>query len=572
MAQVEIIKPNLISKSVNTIKRILKRVCAYCRVSTDSEEQLNSYESQIEHYGEFIKSNPDWEFVGIYADEGISGTQVKNRCEFQRMIDDALNGKIDMIIAKSISRFARNTLDTLKYCRILREKNIDVYFEKENIHTIDLDSEMFLTFYSAFAQGESESTSQNVKMGIRAMMKRGEFVGKAESYGFKWNKELKTLEVFEEQAEVVRMIFNWYADGIGTRTIANRLNEKGYKSYTGKNFTQQGVREMISNEKYVGDLRMQKYYTVSPITHKKQRNYGEKEQYYVKDHHTPIVSREVWNKCQEILSKRSRKIIPDGKSHSSKFTNKYPFSSKIECGICGTNYSHRVSGKLKSGKQNVYWSCYHKVVNKDNCPESLTLRENVLEEIFVQIYNSVITKRHKTKDKLLMAIKDTLSEDDSKIKLDKLYKDKDTLQKRLSNLIDLKLDNIENKDAYNEKEKEINEQLKIINSKINEYEMIKDTNDKMTKQLKEIESIISESEKPLKEFDRTCFERFFDKIIVGVVDENGNINPNVIRFILKLGGDYIGKYNKETNRIDDVSFVMGNRIMPSRCRNYARTL
>ena len=559
MAQVEIIKPNLITESVNTIRKSIKRVCAYCRVSTDSEEQLNSYESQIEHYSEYIKSNSDWKFVGIYADEGISGTQVKNRTEFQRMIDDALNGKIDMIIAKSISRFARNTLDTLKYCRDLRAKNIDVFFEKENLHTMDLESEMFLTFYSAFAQGESESTSQNVKMGIRAMMKRGEFVGKAECFGYKWNKELKTLEVYEEQAEVVRQIFNWYADGIGTRTIANKLNEKGYKTYTGKNFTQQGVREMISNEKYVGDLLCQKYYVISPITHKKQRNYGEKEQYYVRNHHTPIISREVWDKCQEILSKRSEKIIPEGKSHSSKFTNKYAFSSKIECGICGTNYARRVSGKKKDGTQNVYWSCYHKVVNKKNCPHSITLREEILEEMFIQVYNAVITKRHKTKDKLLNAIKDTLTEDDSKSKLDKLYKERDTLQKRLSNLIDLKLDNIENKDAYNDKEREINEELKVLNHKIDEYESIKDSNNKMLKQLKQIESIILDSEKPLKEFDKTCFDRVFDKIIIGEIDENGNINPNAIRFILKIGGDYIGNYNEKTNCIDDVSFVTGKR-------------
>ena len=184
MAQVEIIAANLKQNVINSVKKIIKRVCAYARVSTDSEEQLTSYSSQIKHYSEKIKSNPDWEFVGIYADEGLSGTQVKNRTEFQRMIDDALNGKIDMIIAKSISRFARNTLDTLKYVRLLREHNVDVYFEKENIHTLELDSEMFLTIYSAFAQAESESTSMNVKMVLNAKMKRGEPVGNQNCYGY----------------------------------------------------------------------------------------------------------------------------------------------------------------------------------------------------------------------------------------------------------------------------------------------------------------------------------------------------------------------------------------------------
>ena len=235
MAQVEIIAANLNSKNEDTIiVKSKKKVCAYARVSTDSEEQLTSYSSQIKYYTEKIKSNPDWEFVGIYADEGISGTQVKNRTEFQRMIDNALNGKIDIIIAKSISRFARNTVDTLNIVRQLREHKVDVYFEKENIHTLELDSEMFLTLYSAFAQAESESISQNVKMGFKAKMKRGEPCGKANPYGYDWDKETKQLVINEEQAEVVRMIFTWYADGLGCRTIAKKLNALGIPTYSGK--------------------------------------------------------------------------------------------------------------------------------------------------------------------------------------------------------------------------------------------------------------------------------------------------------------------------------------------------
>ena len=194
MKEVEIITANLKVYNKDFVEKVIKKVCAYARVSTDNEEQLTSYSSQINYYTEKIKSNPEWEFVGIYADEGISGTQAKNRTEFLRMIDDALKGKIDMIIAKSISRFARNTLDTLKYVRLLREHNVDVYFEKENIHTLDMESEMFLTFYSAFAQAESESISMNIKLGYKAKMKRGEACGNPECYGFIWNKETQELE------------------------------------------------------------------------------------------------------------------------------------------------------------------------------------------------------------------------------------------------------------------------------------------------------------------------------------------------------------------------------------------
>ena len=275
MAQVEIIAANL-KTTEKSIKKTLKKVCAYARVSTDSEEQLTSYESQIKHYSEYIKSNPEWEFVGIYADEGISGTQVKNRTEFQRMIDDALGGKIDIIIAKSISRFARNTVDTLNNVRLLREHNIDVYFEKENIHTLLLDSEMFLTLYSAFAQAESESLSMNVKLGLKAKMKRGEFVGNVKCYGYDWIKETKKLKINEEQAEVVRQIFNWYVDGIGSYTIAKKLNEEKVKTNRGGKWTPSSVRQIIRNEKYVGDLINQKTYSISPLTHKKAINFGGK--------------------------------------------------------------------------------------------------------------------------------------------------------------------------------------------------------------------------------------------------------------------------------------------------------
>ena len=197
MASVKVITANQsrISKITNGIKKIILRVCAYCRVSTDSEEQQTSYKSQKIHYKNLIEEHDDWEFVDIYADEGLSGTKTAKRTDFNRMIEDALAGKIDMIIAKSISRFARNTVDTLNYVRQLREHNVDVYFEKENIHTLQMTSEMFLTLYSAFAQAESESISENVKAGVRMKMKRGELVGHYAPYGFTYDEKLENLEI-----------------------------------------------------------------------------------------------------------------------------------------------------------------------------------------------------------------------------------------------------------------------------------------------------------------------------------------------------------------------------------------
>lgn len=551
MAQVEIIKANLktcIEKSVN---KIIKKVCAYCRVSTDSEEQQTSYSSQIKHYSAQIKSNPNWKFVGIYADEGISGTQVKNRTEFQRMIDDALNGKIDIIIAKSISRFARNTVDTLKYVRLLREHNIDVFFEKENIHTLELDSEMFLTLYSAFAQAESESTSQNVKLGLKAKMKRGECIGFVECYGFIWNKQTKKLEINEEQAEIVKMIFNWYISGKGSFTISNMLNERKIKSPRGKLWNSGTVKYVLTNEKYVGDLLNQKTYIDNPLTHKHIRNFGEKEKYYVKNHHIGIITREVWNKAQEIYSKRSQKMIPNGNNHNSKYSLKYVFSSKIECGICGDNFVRRMNDKRKNGTSRIYWTCCNRVNKFKNCKNSKFVPEEILKDIFIQIYNSIISKKHQTKNKLLNAIKEILKEEDNSIKLEKLLSNRRILEKRLSHLIDMKLDDYDNKNAYVLKEKEINSDLKELDQQIKNYEFIESNNKNIEKQLKEIEKVLN-APKTIKDFDEEIFNNLVEKIIVGEKDENGNISPNIIRFILKIGTEYLYEINGNKN----VSYII----------------
>lgn len=546
MAQVEIIKANLKTEKQENVKSNTKKVCAYCRVSTDSEEQQTSYNSQIKHYSAQIKSNPNWEFVGIYADEGISGTQVKNRTEFQRMLNDALDGKIDIIIAKSISRFARNTIDTLKYARLLRDHKIDIYFEKENIHTLDLDSEMFLTLYSAFAQAESESTSMNVKLGLKAIMKRGDPVGNPNCYGYEWDKDTKTFKINEEQAEVVRKIFNWYVSGIGSYTIAKKLNNENILTQWGNKWCPSSVRRILTNEKYVGDLLGQKTYVSNPLTHKHIINYGEKEKYYVKDHHEPIITRDVWNKSQEIYSKRGNKLQPDGKQHNGKFSLRYPYSSKIECGICGANFTRRMNEKRKDGTRKVYWACTRRITYIENCSNSLFITEDILNDIFVQIYNTIIEKKHKTKEKLFNAIKETLTKDDSKSKIDKLLNEKEKLEKRLSNLIDIKLDDYENKEAYINKEKEINEELKKIKEQITEYELINSTNKNISKRLSQIEKILDEP-KTIKEFDKEIFDNLVEKIIIGEKDENENINPNTIRFILKIGTEYKYEINENKN-------------------------
>lgn len=567
MAQVEIIKNNLITEKINTKNNNLKRVCAYARVSTDEEDQITSYKSQIEYYTEKIKSNPEWQFVGVYADEGISGTQIKHRVEFQRMIDDAKHGKIDIIITKSISRFARNTIDSLNTIRDLKSRGIDVHFEKEGLKTLDMDSEMFLTLYSAFAQAESESTSQNIKLGLKAKMKRGEPVGCARCYGYHFNKETKEFEIVEEEAKIIRMIFNWYADGLGSRVICNKLNSMGIKSPKGNKYQPETILSYINNNKYVGDLLQNKSYTESPLTHRKIDNYGEKDFYYVKDHHQGIVSRELWDRCQEISKKRRKKMINrEERNHIEVYSRKYPFSSKIKCACCGKNYVRKTSNIRRNGTRTYWWTCgtrlkYHDEKGIESCScSSITLQEKVLEDIFVKVYNNLIKKKYNTKDKLLNAIKEVISTTDVNSKLEQLNNERDLLLKRLSSLIDMKLDNIDNQEIYVEKENELNANIKKLNKEIDGLEIEKYDNKDIAKKLVEIEKIIDDNDKPLKEFNKTLFENLVDQIIVGEYDENNDFNPYAIRILLKTGREFEGELIKNNNSIGGVSFVKDKRI------------
>lgn len=246
-------------------------------------------------------------------------------------------------------------------------------------------------------------------------------------------------------------------------------------------------------------------------------------------------------------------MIPDGKTHNRKYSVKYPFSSKIECGICGCNYVRRMNEKRKDGTRKTYWVCFNRTSNVDNCRDSIFVNEEMLQEIFIQIYNSIIEKKHKTKDKLLNAIKETLTEKDNKNNLDKLLKEKDKLDKRLSNLIDMKLDDYDNKEAYISKEKEINDELKKINEQIEECKIIESTNKNISDQLKIVEKML-DTPNTIKDFNKDIFENLVDKIIVGEVNENRNINSKVIRFILKIGTDY--RY--EINEDKSVSFRPNN--------------
>ena len=377
-------KEGIIDRTTGKVLNRKLRVAAYSRVSTMGAEQLNSYESQKKYYYEKINNNPEWQYVDIYADEGISGTTDYRRASFMKMIQDALSGKIDLILTKSISRFGRNTMDVLKNVRLLRDNNVAVLFEENNLNTLDTKtSEMLLTTLSAVAQQESENISEHVKLGLQMKMNRGELIGFNRCYGYR--NENGKLVIIDEEAEVIKFIFDKYCDGHGANGIAKMLTEQGIKSPKGNNkWNDSTIRGILRNEKYKGDVLQGKTYTADPLSHKRYRNLGESDQFYVSEHHEPIISPEKFDIVQEILKERCGARV-NGR-RIGNVGRKFAFSSRIRCGFCGNCFTRRtVVGKDREKIPS--WSCISFAKNgKENCTESKTIREEMIKEAFVDSY------------------------------------------------------------------------------------------------------------------------------------------------------------------------------------------
>ena len=376
----------------NTVRHIETpklKVAAYCRVSTDTDEQATSYEAQVEHYTEFIRKNPEWEFAGIYADDGISGTNTKKREEFNRMIADCNGGKIDMIITKSISRFARNTLDCLSHIRELKALNIPVFFEKENINTMDAKGEVLLTIMASLAQQESESLSQNVKMGFQFRYQNGQVsVNHNRFMGYTKDKD-GNLVVDESEAKVVRRIFREYLEGCRLQQIAKGLEEDGILTGAGKKIWRpETVHKMLKNEKYMGDALLQKTYTVDVLTKKRVVNDGIVPQYYVENSHEPIVSKDVFIRVQEEMARRAN--LKAGKKRRV-YSSKYALSSMVFCSKCGDIYRRVVWNNR--GKHSVVWRCCNRVENGPKACDADSIPEVELQGAVIKAFNQVYKEK-----------------------------------------------------------------------------------------------------------------------------------------------------------------------------------
>lgn len=359
-----------------------KRVAAYARVSTELDEQQNSYEAQIEYYKGYIQSKPEWKFIGIYADEGISGTSYKKRDGFNRMIGDAMNGKIDLILTKSISRFSRNTVDSLSITRQLKAKGVEVYFEKENISSMDAQAELLFTIMSSIAQEESCSISENVRWGKQRSMEAGK-ISLPYSQFLGYEKGPDGLpQIVEEEAVIVREIYNLFLSGHSLLEIADEMMKKGYKTPRKKDiWTSATVHRILTNEKYKGDARLQKTYTVDFLTKEVKVNRGERKQWYIHDSHDAIINPDTFELVQQELERR---FVKGGKFYDS------PFTKKVICGDCGAYYGHRVWHSNESCRKNI-WLCNDKYEHETIC-RSPKVTDRELEKAFIQATNRLIAK------------------------------------------------------------------------------------------------------------------------------------------------------------------------------------
>lgn len=366
------------------------RVAAYCRVSTDSDEQATSYEAQIEHYTSHIKSNPEWVLAGIFADDGISGTNTKKREEFNRMIDECMAGNIDMIITKSISRFARNTLDCLKYIRQLKEKNIPVYFEKESINSMDAKGEIMLTIMASLAQQESQSLSQNVKLGIQYRYQQGKVqINHNRFLGYTKDAE-GTLIIDSEQAEVVKRIYREYLEGSSMDKIATGLEADGILTGAGKpRWHTSTINKILRNEKYIGDALLQKTYTTDFLTKTRIKNNGTVPQYYVENNHPAIIPKDLYMLVQEELVRR-RVVHTSSNGKKRSFSCNHCFAQIVFCGECGELF-RRIHWNNR-GCKSIVWRCISLLEStgiKEPC-HARTVNELLLQEITLKAINQTL--------------------------------------------------------------------------------------------------------------------------------------------------------------------------------------
>ncbi len=484
------------SAAKEEVKRL--RVAAYCRVSTDNEEQASSYETQIAHYREFISANPEWELVDVYADEGISATSTKGRERFNAMIEDCKNGKIDMIFTKSISRFARNTVDCLNYIRMLKEMNIPVFFEKESINTMDSKGEVLLTIMASLAQQESESLSKNVKIGIQYRFQQGKVMVNARCFlGYDKDEEGR-LVINPEQAEIVKRIFREFLEGKSCKKIAQGLEHDGILTSRGKTkWHDTSIRLILENEKYMGDALLQKTYTVDYLKKKRVKNTGIVPQYYVEGDHEAIIPKEIFLMVQEEMARRS--ASQDWFGRKKGFSANHAFTQMVFCAECGEQF-RRIHWSNR-GKKSVVWRCITRLNDKDKC-RARTLNEETLKAAFLDALNEMVGNSSDYLTRLSENLEAALGAANPE--------SAEALAARMAELQQELINRTEHRKNYDDVAEEILRLRELQEQKGMDDAAMKEHK----KRIKELQKFIHSQPSEIMEFDETLVKKLLEKVTV----------------------------------------------------------
>ena len=516
--------------TVDKAKHHQKRVAAYCRVSTDSEEQLTSYTMQKKVYTEMIASRPDWELAGIYADEGISGTRADKRPQFQKMIKDCYAGKIDYIVTKSVSRFARNTVDCLNHVRALKNHGIGIYFEEQNIDTLSIDSELYLVIYAGFAQSESESMSKNITWAYRKRFEDGKVTMQYKlMLGYKKGPDGEP-EIVPEEAEIVKRIYEMFLSGQTVRAISEELQSENIK-VPGKKFSFSHVMvyNVLRNEKYCGDSILQKTVTVDCISKTRRNNMGEAPMYYVQNSHPAIISRETYHMTQAEIARR-KALTPSSEKKATTYTgkySKYALSEVLICGECGSR-DKRVT--WSAGGKRIVWRCMNRLENgKKYCKTAPTLKEEELHAAIVRAINQFNRQDRSTYLELMKAtIGEAIGFHSNTEEIDELKRRIEALNKSMMALVQQAVRNNEDMEDHESEFKEMSDSILLFRKRISELEQIQTQDAAASDRMAQIQAIID---------DREAHQDVYDDSIVRQMVECIKVFPDG-RLEVYFGGGY----------------------------------
>mgnify|MGYP000372152793 FL=1 len=490
-------------------------VCAYIRVSTEEEEQLKSFESQFQYYSEYVAKHPEWRLYKVYADKGITGTQVKNREEFKKMIRDCESKKIDLILTKSIARFARNVVDSLRYIRKLKKLGIGVFFEEQNINTLKIDSEMLIGFHSVLAQAESENISANVRWGIRQRMRSGTYSFRYNLLGYKKGEDGKP-KIVKEEAEIIKDIYNKFLDGLSLREIKKYLEENNILTYSGKKcWDKSTIRGILTNEKYAGDMLLQKTYIENCLSKKIKTNRGELDKYLITNNHPAIIDKKTFQLTQIEISKRITKVktAQSTTKNNSRYSGKYALNDILYCGKCGCFYRRKTW--VINGNKKIVWRCSNRIENgKKYCRNSITIEEEKLKKIIVQALNKIIEDKEEIINLLKTNILCAITNDDVALNIYSIDLQINELSEIREKTIEMRMNTEGDKKRYNDQIINLTNQIEALRDYLKLEKEKLQNNEKYATEIQKIDEIFLAREVEIEKYNELLIRRLISSIKV----------------------------------------------------------